>query len=168
MLSRCRLHLVLLGVAPFRSAPLGVLRPKPLWGRARSPSGFFFLLLHGAVAFIHSYPSAVLKPVAYELLCRQYPLLSSLMHRSQLQLRPFRVPVEVPAFSSGRPVQGVNQVPSPRTTPSRTSETSDGPLFRQPPTNRGPPVSASAALAAVANSANLTDSAPFGLTPTAC
>jgi hypothetical protein len=29
LLSRCRLCLVLLGVAPFSSAPLGVLRPKP-------------------------------------------------------------------------------------------------------------------------------------------
>jgi hypothetical protein len=37
LLSRCSLCLVLLGVAPFRSAPLGVLRPKPRWGRAWSP-----------------------------------------------------------------------------------------------------------------------------------
>jgi hypothetical protein len=29
LLSRCRLRHVLLGVAPFRSAPLGVLKPKP-------------------------------------------------------------------------------------------------------------------------------------------
>jgi hypothetical protein len=36
LLSRCRLCLVLLGVAPFRFAPLGVLRPKPRWGRACS------------------------------------------------------------------------------------------------------------------------------------
>jgi hypothetical protein len=43
LLSRCRLCLALLGVVPFRSAPLGVLRPKPRWGRAWSPIwGFFF------------------------------------------------------------------------------------------------------------------------------
>jgi hypothetical protein len=29
-------------VAPFRSAPLGVLRPKPRWGRAWFPIWFFF------------------------------------------------------------------------------------------------------------------------------
>jgi hypothetical protein len=39
---RCRLRLVLLGVAPFRSAPLGVLRPKPRWVRAWSPTCVFF------------------------------------------------------------------------------------------------------------------------------
>jgi hypothetical protein len=50
LLSRCRLSLVLLGVAPFRSAPLGVLRPKPRWGRAWSPIWFFswFLCRLGA------------------------------------------------------------------------------------------------------------------------
>jgi hypothetical protein len=42
LLLRCRLCLVLLGVAPFRSAPLGVLRPKPPWGRAWSPIWFFY------------------------------------------------------------------------------------------------------------------------------
>jgi hypothetical protein len=42
LLSRCRLCLVMLGVAHFRSAPLGVLRPKPRWGRAWSPIWFFF------------------------------------------------------------------------------------------------------------------------------
>jgi hypothetical protein len=35
LLSRC-LCLALLGVAPFRSTPLGVLSPKPRWGRAWS------------------------------------------------------------------------------------------------------------------------------------
>jgi hypothetical protein len=34
LLSRCRLCLVLLGVVPFRSAPLRVLRPMPRRGRA--------------------------------------------------------------------------------------------------------------------------------------
>jgi hypothetical protein len=43
LLLRCHLCLALLGVAPFCSAPLGVLRPKPRWGRAWSPIwGFFF------------------------------------------------------------------------------------------------------------------------------
>jgi hypothetical protein len=42
LLSRCRLCLVLLGVAPFRSAPLRVLRPKPRWSRAWSPTWFVF------------------------------------------------------------------------------------------------------------------------------
>jgi hypothetical protein len=37
-----RLCLVLLGVAPFRSAPLGVLRPKPRWGRLGPRFGGFF------------------------------------------------------------------------------------------------------------------------------
>jgi hypothetical protein len=41
-LFRCLLCLVLLGVAPLRSAPPGVLRPKPRWGRAWSPIWFFF------------------------------------------------------------------------------------------------------------------------------
>jgi hypothetical protein len=41
-LLRCRLCLVMLGVAPLRSAPPGVLRPKPQWGRAWSPIWFFF------------------------------------------------------------------------------------------------------------------------------
>jgi hypothetical protein len=45
LLSRCRLRLVLLGVAPFRSAPLGVLRLKPRWGRSWSPIWFFALPL---------------------------------------------------------------------------------------------------------------------------
>jgi hypothetical protein len=40
--SRCRLRPVLLGVVPPRSAPLGVLRPKPLRGKAWSPIWFFF------------------------------------------------------------------------------------------------------------------------------
>jgi hypothetical protein len=43
-LSRCRPGLVLLGVAPHLSAPSGVPRPKPLWGKAWSPICFFFLL----------------------------------------------------------------------------------------------------------------------------
>jgi hypothetical protein len=44
LLSRRRLRRVLLGVAPSRSAPLGVLRPKPCWGR--SPIWFFFCWQH--------------------------------------------------------------------------------------------------------------------------
>jgi hypothetical protein len=43
LLLRCRLCLVLLGVAPFRSAPLVVLRPKPRWGRAWSTIWFFLV-----------------------------------------------------------------------------------------------------------------------------
>jgi hypothetical protein len=39
--SRCHLSLVLLGVAPPCSAPLGVLRPKPLRDKAQSPIRFF-------------------------------------------------------------------------------------------------------------------------------
>jgi hypothetical protein len=48
LLSRCCLCLVLLGVALFQSAPLGVLRPKPRWGRAWCPVWFFFLPLSPA------------------------------------------------------------------------------------------------------------------------
>jgi hypothetical protein len=40
LLSRCRLCLVLLGVGPLRPAQLGVLGPKPRWGRAWSPIWF--------------------------------------------------------------------------------------------------------------------------------
>jgi hypothetical protein len=42
VLLRCRLRLVLLRVAPSRSAPLGVLRPTPRWCKAWSPTCFFF------------------------------------------------------------------------------------------------------------------------------
>jgi hypothetical protein len=45
LLSRCHLCLVLLGVVPFRFAPLGVLRPKPRWGRAWSLIWYFFVCL---------------------------------------------------------------------------------------------------------------------------
>jgi hypothetical protein len=36
---------VLLGFAPFRSAPLGVLRPQPHWGRAWSPISLLFFYI---------------------------------------------------------------------------------------------------------------------------
>jgi hypothetical protein len=42
VLLRCRLRLVLRGVAPSCSAPLEVLRPKPRWGKAWSPIWFLF------------------------------------------------------------------------------------------------------------------------------
>jgi hypothetical protein len=55
LLSRCHLRHVLLGVAPFRSAPLGVLRPKPPWSKAWSSIGLFFCWnLHGAASSISS------------------------------------------------------------------------------------------------------------------
>jgi hypothetical protein len=60
LLSRCRLCLVLLGVAPFSSAPLGVLRPKPRWGRAWSPIWFFF------------FPPLLPRVPQYWLWCRLY------------------------------------------------------------------------------------------------
>jgi hypothetical protein len=41
LLPRGRLCLVSLCVAPYRYALLVVLRPKPRWGRAWSPMGFF-------------------------------------------------------------------------------------------------------------------------------
>jgi hypothetical protein len=37
--------LLLLGVTPYRSIPLGVLRPKPRWGRVWCPMWFFLLPL---------------------------------------------------------------------------------------------------------------------------
>jgi hypothetical protein len=47
-LLRCRLCLVLLGVAPSQSVTPGVLRPKPRWGRAWSPicSLFVFFFIN--------------------------------------------------------------------------------------------------------------------------
>jgi hypothetical protein len=43
LLLRCRLRPVFLGVAPSGSAPLGMLRPRPRWGRAWSPIDLFFI-----------------------------------------------------------------------------------------------------------------------------
>jgi hypothetical protein len=43
VLSCCRPRPVLLVVTPPLSAPLGVLRPKPFWGEAWSPIGFFLI-----------------------------------------------------------------------------------------------------------------------------
>jgi hypothetical protein len=45
LLLRCRLCLVLLGVAHFRSAPLGMLKPKPRRRRAWSPIWVFSFLM---------------------------------------------------------------------------------------------------------------------------
>jgi hypothetical protein len=66
-LSRCRPLPVLPGVAHPPSAPSGVPRPKPLWGKAWSPICFFFFLKQAesdtaAQKRVHLNPQAPLHP----------------------------------------------------------------------------------------------------------
>jgi hypothetical protein len=74
LLLRCRLCLVLLGVAPFRSAPLGVLRPKPPWGRAWSQIWFFFLIRFGVFPVLKHFFDALEKQSFRKLKRKKYSI----------------------------------------------------------------------------------------------
>jgi hypothetical protein len=92
-LSRCRPLPVLPGVAHPPSAPSGVLRPKPLWGKVRSPICFFFYwqTTHHLMEEVH----ALLTCVAYQTtflatedVCRQ--IICAVINLNQSTLLPSR------------------------------------------------------------------------------